>query len=131
MKITIDKFYNDVIRRNKNDIMDHFKTDITKKETLPKYISAIDKKFIYVKPKTGEQNISEKIIKFDFPGRDSLSIARENKEITSKIQLKGINTNDMNIIKTSEYEGISYEDNLFLLISLPSLEEVNNNDEHF
>ena len=129
--ISTNKFYNDVIRRNKNDIVDHFKSDISRKETLPKYISAIDKKFIYVKPKTGKQHISEKIIKFDFPGRDTLSIARENKEITSKTQLNGVNTNDMNIIETSEYEGISDEDNLFHLIYLSPLEEVNNNDEHF
>ena len=125
--ITVDKFYLNIIRRNKNNIMDHHILDSTRKHTLPKYISSIDKEFIYVKPVLqigAKTKIEEKTLKFNFSGRDTLSIARTNKEILEslsddeRIQLKGVNTNNLNILKTSEYEGISDEDNLFYLISL-------------
>ena len=79
-QITINKFYADIIRRNKNDIMDHFSIDNTRKETLPKYISAINKQFIYLKPKSDSTIISEKILNFEFPARDTLSIGRINRE---------------------------------------------------
>ena len=122
--ITVGKFYLNTIRRNKNDIMDHYTPDLTRKHTLPKYISSIDKEFIYVKPvlQIGTKpKIEEKKLKFNFSGRDTLSIARTNKEIlepSERIQLKGVNTNNLNILKTSKYEGISDEDNVFYLISL-------------
>ena len=122
--ITVGKFYLNTIRRNKNDIMDHYTPDLTRKHTLPKYISSIDKEFIYVKPvlQIGTKpKIEEKTLKFNFSGRDTLSIARTNKEIlepSERIQLKGVNTNNLNILKTSKYEGISDEDNVFYLISL-------------
>jgi len=126
-QITINKFYADIIRRNKNDIMDHFSIDNTRKETLPKYISAINKQFIYLKPKSDSTIISEKILNFEFPARDTLSIGRINRETSSKIQLKGVNTNDKNIISTLKYEGISDENNQFHLIFLNPLEQTNDN----
>lgn len=136
--ITVGKFYLNVIRRSKNDLMDHYISDTTRKHTLPKYISLIDKDFIYVKPITnigGNKDIvEEKILKFDFSGRDTLSIARTNKEVSeskeNRIQLKGVNTNDKNIVKTSKYEGISDEDNLYYLLALKPLKQLKEG-EHF
>ncbi len=127
--ITVNKFYNNLSRRNRNDIMDHFiSNDITRKLTQSKYISVIDKEFLYVKPITTEQPIiREKIIKIDFPGRDTLSITRTNNSLNNIIQLKGVNTNDKNITKTSKYEGISDEDNVFYLTSLLPIEISGNN----
>lgn len=127
--ITVNKFYLNTIRRNKNDIMDHYIPDSTRKHTLPKYISSIDKEFIYVKPvpQTGSKKdpVNKRTLKFNFSGRDTLSITRTNKETSQfslpgdgRIQLKGVNTNNMNILKTSKYEGISDEDNIFYLTSL-------------
>ena len=64
---------------------------------------------------------------FEFPARDTLSIGRINRETSSKIQLKGVNTNDKNIISTLKYEGISDENNQFHLIFLNPLEQTNDN----
>ena len=120
--ITIDKYYSNVIRRHKNDMMDHFIDDPDRKETQPKYISVISKEFTYVKPQIGQTKPTEKTVKFDFPGRDTLSISRTDKEQVNvrnnKIQLKGVNTDDMKIMSTPEYEGIKDEDNIYCLISL-------------
>lgn len=135
--ITIDNYYLNTIRRSKNDVMDHYTPDFTRKHTLPKYISSIDKEFIYIQPAPqlgGNKDIPiKRTLKFDFSGRDTLSIARTNKEITNskenRIQLKGINTNDKNIIKTSKYEGISDEDNVFYLLSLKPLNQLNNGEQ--
>jgi len=123
--ITTSKHYSNVVRRHKNDMMDHFIDDPTRKETQPKYISAISKDFVYVKPQVGQVTSTEKTIKFDFPGRDTLAISRTNKEDVNvkntKLKLKGVNTDDLKIISTPEYEGIKEEDNIYCLVSLQPL----------
>ena len=125
---TVVKYYSNVIRRHKNDMMDHWIDDPDRKETQPKYISAISKEFIYVKPQVNQQVFTEKTVKFDFPGRDTLAISRTNKEkvnvINGKIQLKGVNTSDSKTMTTPEYEGIKDEDNIFCLVSLPPITQV-------
>jgi len=122
--VTIQNFYTPVIRRNKNDTMDHF-SDIGGpfKETQPKYLSVIDKEFIHIPKKTGQTPPNEKIIKFEFPARDTLNIGRTKRGSNTldevPYKLPGVNTNDKIITNTPNYEGISDENNLFHLLFIP------------
>ena len=131
---TGSNYYSNIVRRYNNDMMDYFIDDPDRKEIQPKYISAISKEFIYVKPQTNKQISTQKTVTFEFPSRDTLAISRTNKGVINvkndKVQLKGVNTDDKKIISTPNYEGIKDEDNVFYLISLLPINTLNK-EEYF